>query len=46
MPGLMGETLYVTNDWEAALLQDETTLEVIALAYAEAVSAFLPSATR
>lgn len=41
MPAVTGETLYLTNDREAALLQDESILDAIALAYADAVDEFL-----
>lgn len=41
MPGVVGESLYVTSDREARLLQDETVIEAIAQAYADAAYAFL-----
>lgn len=41
MPGVVGESLYVTSDREASLLQDESTLQAIAGAYADAAIAFL-----
>jgi N-acetylmuramoyl-L-alanine amidase len=41
MPGVVGESLYMTNDREASMLQDDNTLGAIAQAYADAAIAFL-----
>lgn len=41
MPGVVGESLYVTSDREAALLQNESFVDAIALAYVEAATSFL-----
>ncbi len=41
MPGVVGESLYVTNDREAALLAQEQVRQELAAAYRDAVVAFL-----
>lgn len=46
MPGVVGESLYVTNEQEAALLKEDAILDAIAQAYADAVFAFLGDARR
>lgn len=43
MPGVIGESLYVTNDREASLLQDPAILDALALAYADAVDWYFTS---
>ena len=43
MPGVLSETLFLTCDREAALLQQELVLETLAGAYAEAIQAYFES---
>lgn len=40
MPGVIGESLFVSNDREAALLRDDAVIDAIAAAYADAVSGY------
>jgi N-acetylmuramoyl-L-alanine amidase len=44
MPGVLSETLFITNDREAALAANPETLGRLALAYADAVEAYLSPA--
>lgn len=44
MPGILGETLFVTNDVEAALLKRDDIRAAIARGYAAAVDAFFATA--
>lgn len=41
MPGVVGESLFMTSDREAALLQDPAILDAIAQAYFDAAASFL-----
>ena len=41
MPGVVGESLFVTNDREAALLGDDTVIDAIAHGYLDAAVSFL-----
>ena len=43
MPGVVGESLFVSNDRESALLPDPDILDAIAQAYFDAAVAFLTS---
>lgn len=40
MPGALGESLFVSNDGDAALLRDDKTLNTIARAYFDAVESY------
>jgi N-acetylmuramoyl-L-alanine amidase len=46
MPGVLSETLYITSPIEAAQLKRDTVRQAIALAYADALQAFLTGGGR